>query len=183
VYTISYLFLFHLQALQIHSLNVLPFSTYNFHLLRSWMQPVQFFIFNFFISFIISSSHLFFGLPIGHVNVSFHLYTFFTILSSAIQCKWPNQLNICAFMLFIIFLCRVNPSLVLILHVPSLSFVGPKILLYTFLTKTFNLFSVVSFKTHASQPYVIYWSLFIYSIYFMYDFGVLNYIEWRRVSE
>jgi hypothetical protein len=26
------------------------------------------------------------------------LYTFFTILSSDIQCKWPNQLNLCAFM-------------------------------------------------------------------------------------
>jgi hypothetical protein len=25
------------------------------------------------------------------------LYTFFTILSSGIQCKWPNQLNLCAF--------------------------------------------------------------------------------------
>jgi hypothetical protein len=43
----------------------LSFSTYNFHLLRSWMQLVQFFIFSFFISFIMSSSHLFFGLPSG----------------------------------------------------------------------------------------------------------------------
>jgi hypothetical protein len=29
-----------------------PLSTYNFHLLRSWMQLVQFFIFNFFMSFL-----------------------------------------------------------------------------------------------------------------------------------
>jgi len=132
-----------LQALQLHSLNVLAFSTHNFHLLRSWMQPVQFFIFSFFISCIISSSHLFFGLPSGRVNIGFHLYTLFTILSSDIRCKWPNQLNLCAFMSFIIFLCLINSSnssFVLILHVPSLSFVGPKILLNTFLSNTINLF-------------------------------------------
>ena len=91
-------FIFLLQALQLHSLNVLSFSTHNFHLLWSCMQLVQFFIFSFFISFIISSSHLFFGLPSGHVKIGFHLYTLFTILSSGIRCKWPNQFNLCAFM-------------------------------------------------------------------------------------
>jgi hypothetical protein len=59
-----------------------------------WMQLVQFFIFIFFISFIISSSHLFFGLPSGRVNIGCHLYTFFTILSSGIRCKWPNELHL-----------------------------------------------------------------------------------------
>ena len=66
-----------LQALQIRSLNVLAFSSYNFHLLWSWMQLVQSFIFSFFMSFLMSSSHLFFGLPGGRVNIGFHLYTFF----------------------------------------------------------------------------------------------------------
>jgi len=42
-----------LLALQPNSLNVLAFSTYNFYLLRSWMQLVKFFIFSFFISFIV----------------------------------------------------------------------------------------------------------------------------------
>jgi hypothetical protein len=42
----------------------------------------------------------------------------------------------------------------LILHVPSLSFVGPKIFLNTFLSNTISLFFVVSFKTHVSQEYV-----------------------------
>ena len=83
-----------LWALQLHSLNVLAFLAYNFHLLRSWMQLVQFFIFIFFISFIISSSYLFFGLPSGRLNVGFHLYHLFTILSSGIPCKWPKQLNL-----------------------------------------------------------------------------------------
>jgi len=54
-------------------LNALAFSTYNFRLLQSWMQLVQFFIFNFFMSFRISSSHQFFGLPSGHVNVDYML--------------------------------------------------------------------------------------------------------------
>ena len=45
-------------------------------------------------SFLMSSSHLFFGLPSGRLNIGFHLYTFFTILSSGIRCKWPNQLNL-----------------------------------------------------------------------------------------
>jgi hypothetical protein len=57
------------------SLDVLAFSTYNFHLLRSWMQVIQFFIFSFFMSFIMSFSHLFFGLPSGSVNIGFHIYT------------------------------------------------------------------------------------------------------------
>ena len=87
-----------LQALQLQSLNVLAFSTYNLHLLHSWMQLVQYFIFSFFMSFLMSSSHLFFGFPSGRVRIGFHLYNFFTILSSGIRCKWSNQLNLCPFM-------------------------------------------------------------------------------------
>ena len=98
-----------LQVLQLHSLNVLTFSTYNFHLLQSWMQLVQFLIFSFFISFVISSSHLFFGLPSGSVNIDFHLYTLFTILSAGIRCKWPNQLYLCV-------LCDLLYSYVLLIH-------------------------------------------------------------------
>ena len=87
----------------------MAFLAYNFHLLQSWMWLGQFFIFSFFMSFLISSSHLFFGLPSGRVNIGFHLYTL-TILSSSIHCKWPNQLNLCAVMWFIIFLCLINSS-------------------------------------------------------------------------
>jgi len=106
------------------------------------MQLIQFFIFNFFISFLMSSPHQFFGLPCGRIDIGFRLYSFFTTLSSGIQCKWPNHLNRCVFMLFIIFLCLINSyksSFVLTLHVPSLYFVGPKIFLNTFLSNTINL--------------------------------------------
>jgi hypothetical protein len=46
-----------LYALQLHCLNVLAFSTYNFHLLLSWMQLVQFL-------FSVSSYHLLYHLLI-----------------------------------------------------------------------------------------------------------------------
>jgi len=87
-----------LLALQLHSLNVWTFSTCNFQLLRYWMHLVQFFIFSFFMLFLMSSFHLFFGLPSGRASIGFCLYNSFTILSSGIRCKWPNQLNLCAFM-------------------------------------------------------------------------------------
>ena len=43
------------------------------------MQLVQLFIISFFVSFIISSSRMFFGLPSGRVNICFHLYTLYII--------------------------------------------------------------------------------------------------------
>jgi len=77
IYDSPIYFFFLLQALQLQSLNVLALSMYNFHLLRSWMQLIQFFIFNFFMSLLMSSFHLFFGLPCIHIDIGFHLYTFF----------------------------------------------------------------------------------------------------------
>ena len=37
-------------------------------------------------------------------------YFLFAILSSAIRCEWPNQLNPCGFVCFIAFLCLINSS-------------------------------------------------------------------------
>jgi hypothetical protein len=75
-----------LLLILLQSLNVLPLSTYNFHLLRSWMQLVQFFIFSFFISFIISSSHLFFGPYIPGSNDYLALFVqFYSPLSTSIN--------------------------------------------------------------------------------------------------
>ena len=71
---------------------------------------IPIFIFNFFMSFLMSSSQLFFRLPYVHIDISFQLYTFFTILSFAIRCQWPNQLNRCVFMRFNIYLCLINSS-------------------------------------------------------------------------
>ena len=70
-----------LQALHLHCLKVLAFSTTSFHLTRSWMHLVQLFIFIILKSSFISFFHLTFGLPANLVDIGFHSYTFWTILS------------------------------------------------------------------------------------------------------
>jgi len=77
VLLLHFSFFFFFRRYNFISLNVLAFSTYNFHLFRSWTQIIQFFVFSFFISFIMSSSHLFFGLSSGRVKLrtgSFKLF-------------------------------------------------------------------------------------------------------------
>jgi hypothetical protein len=59
--------------------DVLAVSTYNFHLLRSWMQLVQFFIFSFYMSFIISipiCSLVFLVVLLTSVSTYIHFLTF-----------------------------------------------------------------------------------------------------------
>jgi hypothetical protein len=75
--TLFFFLFFFFRRYNFNSLNVLAFSTYNYQFLRSWMQLVQFLIFSFFMSFLMSSSHLFFGPPSGLLNIGFHLCTFF----------------------------------------------------------------------------------------------------------
>jgi hypothetical protein len=89
---------------------LLNIRVHNFHLLRSWMQLVQFFIFSFFMSFIMSSSHLFFGLPSGRVNIGFHLYTFFLPFSLP-----AFDVNGQASLIFVL-LCDLLYSYVLLIH-------------------------------------------------------------------
>jgi hypothetical protein len=104
-------------------------------------NPILYFQFHF-ISYVIFPSVLWSPLWSYWHRFPF-IYFFFTLLSSGIRCKWPNQLNHCAFMWFIVFLRLINSSnssFVLILHVPSLSFVGSKI----FLTLSYSL----SFPTY-----------------------------------
>ena len=85
-----------------------------------------------------SFSHPFLGLPNVLVAMGFHPYTSFTILSSGILYTCPNQPNLCNLMWFIMvfFISFFNSSFVIILHIPSLSLVGPKILLNIFLLNT-----------------------------------------------
>jgi hypothetical protein len=74
-----------------------------------------------------------------------------------------------------------NSSFVLILHVLSLSFVGPKILLNTFYSNTINLFLIVSLNTHASQAYVTI-SLTIPQYNFNFDFLETNPLKKKIVG-
>ena len=84
---------------------VLAFSTNFFHLL-SWTRVFQFGTFNFRISFLTSSTQRVFGLPIGLLEMGFREYIAFTILVPCILSMWLSQLNLCARMKFIMFLCR-----------------------------------------------------------------------------
>ena len=73
--------LLHHQALQLHCLKVLPFSTTSFHLTKSWMHFVQLFIFIIFKSSFVSFSHLIFYLPANLVDSGVHSYNFLAIVS------------------------------------------------------------------------------------------------------
>jgi len=57
----------------------------------------QWLMFMRFISSKMSSSQRVLGLPIGLLDMSFHLLIFCTILSSAMRSTWPNQFNLCFF--------------------------------------------------------------------------------------
>ena len=81
-----------LLAWRYNSGRVLAFSTFPFHMRRSWTYSVHFMGFIFFRSFLTSSSHWDLGLPVN----GFHLCIFFTILVSGILFMCPNQLNLWA---------------------------------------------------------------------------------------
>ena len=74
------------------------------------MQLVQFFIFSFFMSFIMSSSHLFFGLSSGRVSIGFHSCTFF-LPFSLLAFDVNGQTN-----LIFVLLCGLLCSYVLLIH-------------------------------------------------------------------
>jgi hypothetical protein len=52
-------------------------------------------IFIFLLSSRTSFSQLILGLPIGLLDMGFHLLIFWTLLSSAMRSTWPNQFNLC----------------------------------------------------------------------------------------
>jgi len=90
------------------------------------------------------SCHLFLGLPLNLVVSKFIYNTFLGILFCSILCTCQNQRNLFKLTVSIIagFLTIAYISLLVnILQFSfSLSYTGPKILLYTFLSKIFNCF-------------------------------------------
>ena len=58
-----------------------------------------------------SSSQRVFGLPIGLLDMGFHLLIFCTLLSSVMRSTWPNQFNLC-FLINPIIFCPFNTSLI-----------------------------------------------------------------------
>ena len=76
---------------------VLACSATFFHLSLFCATFFQFPIFMLFISSKTSSFQRGLGLPIGLLDMDFHLLIFCTILSPAMRSTWPNQFNICFF--------------------------------------------------------------------------------------
>ena len=90
-------FLLLLQALNfLLRLKCLTFSTTSFHFPQSWTQVIQFLNFICQMSCLMSSSHLYLGLPCDLLVRGCHLNIFLTVLVSGILCTWPNQLSIWA---------------------------------------------------------------------------------------
>ena len=116
----------------------------------------QLLIFMFFISSKRSSSKRVLGLPIGLLDMDFHLLIFCTILSSAMRSTWPNQFNLC-FLINPIIFCPFNIPftswLVLIIQQPSTVLVGRNIFLMIFLSQDISLFVIFSISTHVSESY------------------------------
>ena len=74
---------------------VLACSATFFQLSLSCATFFQLRTFILFISSKTSSSQCVLGLPIGLLDMGFHLLIFWTLLSSAMCSRWPNQFNLC----------------------------------------------------------------------------------------
>ena len=82
---------------------------------------------------------------------------FLTVLVVSIRITCAAQRNLCDFINLTIFFFLIslsNSSFVFILHVPSLSSVGPYIFLVILFSKTSRWFCSVTVMAHVSQPYV-----------------------------
>ena len=105
-----------------------------------------------------SSCHLFLGLTLTLVVSKFIYNTFLGILFSSILCTCRNQHNLFNIIVSIIvgFLTLAWISLLVnILQFSfSLSYTGPEILLYTFLSKMFNCFLTLFVSGQVSDAYV-----------------------------
>jgi hypothetical protein len=74
---------------------VLACSTTFFQLSLFCAPFFQLRTFMFFVSSKTSSSHCVLGLPVGLLDICFHLLILYTILSSAMRSTWPNQFSLC----------------------------------------------------------------------------------------
>ena len=129
----------------------------SFHNLLSLHFSIQFLTFIFFKSSSTCLSHLSLALPTGLDKHGSHSVSFLTVLTVSILITHSTQHNLCHFinLTIVSFLIRIsNSSFVFILHVPSLSCVGPYIFLSTLLSNINRQFCSVTVIAHVSRPYV-----------------------------
>ena len=122
-----------------------------------------------------SYCHLLLGLPLNLVVPRFIYNTLLGILFSSILCTCPNQCNLFNLIVSIIvgFLTLAYISLLVnILQFSfSLSYTGPKILLYTFLSKMFNCFLSLFVSVQVSNEYV---NVLFIIVFFSFNFSFFD---------
>ena len=102
------LYSFLLLRIRRYNLYKVPaYSTTFFQLSLFCATFFQLLMFMLFLSSKTSSSQRVLGLPIGLLNMHFHLLIFCTLLSSAMRSTWPNQFNLC-FLINPIIFCPFN---------------------------------------------------------------------------
>jgi len=109
---------------------VLAFSVILLHSVLSLLSFLHPLIPNAWMSFSVSSTHLFLGLPLILLPFGFHSNTLLGILFSSIHITCPNQAILLLFMNLTMYAFPMSPFnswFILILQDPSLSCTGPKI--------------------------------------------------------
>ena len=105
-----------------------------------------------------SPCHLFLGLPLSLVASKFIYNTFLGILFAPILCTCPNQYNLFNLTLSVIVGYLTIAQISLLVNILqfsfSLSYTGPTILLYTFLSKIFICVLSLFVSIQVSDAYV-----------------------------
>ena len=110
VFPVSSMAVSHLLLIKHYNLfKVLACSTTFFHLSLFCATFFQLCTFMLCISSKTSSSQRILGLPVGLLDMGFHLLIFYTLLSSAMRSTWPNQFSLC-FLINPIIFCPFNMS-------------------------------------------------------------------------
>ena len=114
-----------------------------------------------------SSCHLFLGLPLNLIVPEFIYSTLLGILFLfSILCTCPNQRNLFNLIVSITVgfstLAKISLLVNILQFSFSLSYTGSKILLYTFLSKMFNRFLLLSVSVQVSDAYVNVLSIIVF---------------------
>ena len=141
------------------------------------------------LSSLTSSCHLFFGLPLNLVVHKFIYNTLLGILFSSILCTCPNQRKLFKLIGSIIVGFLTLAWISLLVNILQFSFIlsytGPKILLYTFLSKMFNCFLSLFVSVQVSDAFYLsllvskflmhmlrFWSI---SVFFSLNFSFIDF--------
>ena len=129
-----------------------------------------------------SSCHLFLGLPLSLIVSKFIYNIFLGIVFSSVLCKCPHQRNLFNLIVSVIVGVLTIAKISLLVNILQFSFpllyTGPKILLYTFLSKMFICFLSLFVSVQVSNAYVNTLSIIVF---FSLNISLLD-IQWTLKS-